>query len=250
MSGGIVLEGRREEEVIETQVDHVLARIGEACERSGRAFNAVRLLAATKHQPHELVEAFVSCMRARGCLPCIGENYVKEARARCAAISRPSEIHLIGHLQSNKARDAVQCCDVIETVDSRRIAQLIAQQAAKLTKRQRIFIQVNISQDVAKSGVSPGDLIPLIDLIEQECPSLALEGLMTITAEHPDPEGARHDFVAMRRLWDQAQQRVQRMLELSMGMSADYAVAIEEGATVVRVGSAIFGSRPSPSTVR
>ena len=163
----------------------------------------------------------------------VGENKVQEARDKKPLVRGSARWHLIGHLQSNKAKDAVKLFDVIETIDSADLAAKVARAAGAAGKRQEVLLQVNIGREPQKSGAEPDDAESLaLEIRRME--TLRLRGLMAIP-----PEGeSRPHFRALRELRDRL-----GLEALSMGMSADYEAAIEEGATIVRVGSAIFGSR-------
>ena len=179
-----------------------------------------------------------------------GENYVQEFKQKRADLPTTIDCHLIGHLQRNKARDAVRLFSVIESVDSAGLLRELQKEAAREEKLQQIFLQVNVSQDQAKRGFMVADVAALIEQEIPQATNLKLCGLMTITALYDEAEKARPDFHALRALRDElvGSEALRRAigrdsLELSMGMSSDYEIAIEEGATVVRVGSAIFGAR-------
>jgi hypothetical protein len=193
--------------------------------------------------------------RALGQRVLFGENYVREVKEKKTALDlipeKYDELHLQGPLQSNKVRDAVMLFDLIQSVHSLKVLKLIATEAARIGKRQRIMLQVNISNDPAKSGFTEESIIEGITSASQHSESLVLEGLMTITAFFEDPEEARGDFARMSRLRERliasgcGAHFSHGAIKLSMGMSADFSVAIEEGADIVRVGTALFGERSS-----
>jgi pyridoxal phosphate enzyme (YggS family) len=173
----------------------------------------------------------------------VGENYLQEARDKIAALGRQVSWHLVGHLQSNKAKGAVELFDLIHAVDRLKLARALDAAAARLGKVQDILIQVNQGGEATKSGVEPAVAADLLQEVAR-LPHLRVLGLMTMPPWFPDPEAARPYFRALRELRDRLRDLSGLPLaELSMGMSGDFAVAIEEGATLVRVGTAIFGPR-------
>ena len=209
----------------------VRARIAAACVRAGRDPAEVTLVAVTKVFPADYVEHAIAAGIAD-----IGENRVQEAREKKPLVRGGARWHLIGHLQSNKAKDAVRLFDVIQTVDSLDLAQKIARAAEAAGKRQEVLLQVNIGNEEQKSGAERADVPALVEVL-RGIDALDLRGLMAIP-----PVGAADDarryFRELRALRDRV-----GVEQLSMGMSEDFEVAIEEGATIVRVGRAIFGSR-------
>ena len=205
----------------------VRARIRAAAERVGRDPATVRLIGASKTVEAARLESFVQAG-----LVDLGENRVQEAEAKAGLTG--VTWHLIGHLQSNKARKAVALFEWIHSVDSPRLADALDRIAGELGRRPRVLVEVNTSGEASKHGVPPGDARGLVDYV-RGLPHLSLEGLMTIGPLAGDPRGA---FRALRELAVES-----TLNELSMGMSGDFEVAIEEGATMVRVGSALFGAR-------
>jgi pyridoxal phosphate enzyme (YggS family) len=174
-----------------------------------------------------------------------GENYLQEARDKIAALGRQVSWHLVGHLQSNKARGAVELFDLIHAVDRIKLARALDAAAARLGQIQDVLIQVNQEGEATKSGVSPEAAPELLKEVAR-LPHLQVLGLMTMPPWFPDPEAARPYFRALRELRDRLRDLSGLPLtELSMGMSGDFAVAAEEGSTLVRVGTAIFGQRGS-----
>lgn len=210
----------------------VRQRIAEACARSGRAPSEVTLVAVTKVFPADAVEQAI----AAGVTD-IGENRVQEARDKKPLVRGSARWHLIGHLQSNKAKDAVKLFDVVQTVDSVDLAEKLARAALAAGKRQEILLQVNIGREEQKSGADPRDVESLAKEL-RAIDGVELRGLMTIPPIG-EVEQTRGYFREMRAL-----REALGLAELSMGMSEDFEAAIEEGATIVRVGRAIFGSRP------
>lgn len=176
----------------------------------------------------------------------LGENYVQEARDKFKALVQyPVSWHFIGHLQSNKAKYAVRLFDLIHSVDSLKLARELDKQAAKVDKIQQILVQVNISAEDTKSGISPDEAPRLIEEIGR-LKNLAVKGLMTMPPYFYQPEKVQPFFADLRKLRDQIKEQSPRNVsldELSMGMTGDFEVAIKEGATLVRIGTAIFGER-------
>ena len=218
----------------------IRARIEAACRRANRAVDEVRLVAVSKSVPAERLRAAV----ASG-IGVFGENRVQEAAGKVGLV--PGAIwHLIGPLQSNKARRAIETFQTIQTVDSLDLAVRLDRLAGALRPGGRlpVLLQANVDDDPAKAGFDPivlrSALPGLLDLR-----NLRLDGLMTVGRAARDPEAARPTFVALRRLRDDLRVDAPSLgPELSMGMSADFEIAIEEGATIVRIGRALFGARP------
>lgn len=212
-------------------VAHVRERIAAACARAGRSASSVTLVAVTKTFPASYVEeAFAAGITD------VGENRVQEARDKKPLVAGGGRWHLIGHLQSNKAKDAVKLFDVIQSVDSLALAEKIARAAESIGKRQDVLLQVNVGDEEQKSGAPIADVESLVESVAA-MPALNLRGLMAIP-----PLGAPEETRRYFRLLREWRDRI-GVEELSMGMSEDFEVAIEEGATIVRVGRAIFGSR-------
>ena len=214
----------------------VRERIARAAARVGRPAEEILLVAVTKTLPVEPIEEVIA---AGACH--IGENYVQEARAKHDRIPVPITWHLIGHLQSNKAGQAAQFFDVIHTVDSLRLAQHLSRHASQLGRVIQVLVEVNVSGESTKFGVAPAAARPLLEGMVG-LPGICPSGLMGMAPFASDPEQARPYFAQLRALWEDLPAECRR--HLSMGMSGDFEVAVEEGATMVRVGTAIFGSRP------
>ncbi len=172
----------------------------------------------------------------------IGENRVQEAAEKFQTLNREVTRHLIGHLQTNKVKAAVKLFDVIQSVDSQHLAAALDKAAAQLDKVQDILIQVNLAREPQKSGVLPEDLNALISFVE-DSKNLRLRGLMMIAPNFPDVEECRPLFKKMRNLFDELKTSLKHFDFLSMGMTHDYKVAVEEGANLIRIGTAIFGER-------
>jgi pyridoxal phosphate enzyme (YggS family) len=222
--------------------------IAQSCRRSGRAESEVALMAVSKMHPLEVIlEAYAAGQRL------FGENRVQEFQEKSqhlAALDQPlhdAKFHLIGPLQSNKTAKAAELFDAIDAVDSLKIAQRLNTAAAALSKKLPILIEVKLSHEESKHGLVPAELPALLDAIEP-LDSITVAGLMTVPPWSEDAEAARPYFRELRRLRDQSQQAHPSVTELSIGMSNDFAVAIEEGSTCVRVGTALFGKRTPANT--
>jgi len=223
---------------ITQRLEEVRAAIDAAAQRAGRDAGSVRLVAVSKTVDLSLIQAAVDAGQ-----DLFGENYLQEARDKVAVLGRQVSWHLVGSLQSNKARGAVELFDLIHTVDRLKLARALDAAAARLGKVQDVLIQVNQGGEATKSGVGPSAAPALLQEVAR-LPHLKVLGLMTMPPWFPDPEAARPYFQALRELRDHLRGLTGLPLtELSMGMSGDFAVAVEEGSTLVRVGTAIFGSR-------
>ncbi len=221
--------------------EHVRERVADSAKKSGRAAESVRLLAVSKYQPIEKIRA----LAAHGHKD-FGENYVQEALTKQEQLQELSLYwHFIGHLQSNKAKYVTGKYDLIHTVDSEKLAQSLQKSANKLNKRQKVLIQINVGNEPQKAGVAEDDAPGLVESL-LKMPGLALEGLMCIPPFFDAPEAARPYFAGLRALRDRLEAELGVSLpQLSMGMSGDLEYAVAEGATIVRVGTDIFGSRPA-----
>jgi pyridoxal phosphate enzyme (YggS family) len=228
---------------IADNVARVRERIAAACARAGRSPNDVRLMAVSKTHPASAIrEAFAAGVTL------FGENRVQEFAEKAAEFNETdAEFHLIGHLQSNKAAKAAELFSAVDSVDSLKLAERLNGAAEKLGKNLAVLLEVNVGGEEAKSGFAP-DSEELRTLLARanDLRRLQIRGLMTIPPHTEDPNGARPYFQTLRALRDRlAKDFANATLgELSMGMSHDYEVAIEEGSTCVRVGTAIFGERP------
>ena len=222
-------------------VARVRERIAAACARSGRDPAAVRILAVSKTQPAAAVdEALAAGVDA------VGENRVQEAAAKRPLVVRPAAWHLVGPLQRNKARSALDLFDLIETVDRVELADRLEALLAEGGRELPVFLEVNVGGETQKSGVAPDSLPALAGHVARRCPHLRLRGLMTVPPYDPDPERSRPIFAALRCQGETVAAACGLPpLELSMGMSEDFAVAVEEGATWVRLGRVLFGERRS-----
>lgn len=194
----------------------------------------VTLVAVTKNRGIDLVKEVIDCG-----IKNIGENRIQEAAEKFPLIDREVTKHLIGHLQTNKAKQAVKMFDLIHSVDSEHLATAIDKAAESFGKIQNILIQVNLAKENSKSGIYEEDLQSLIDKVNA-LPNLRLRGLMLIAPNYEDVEKCRPLFRGMRKIFDELRGKRQNFDFLSMGMSHDYNIAVEEGANVVRIGTAIF----------
>ncbi len=221
------------------------ARLDRAAEKAGRDPGTVRLLAVSKtFEAARVREAIDAGHRS------FGENRVQEAAAKIPELSAPGapplDWHLVGQLQRNKARTAVELFDWIHSVDRASLARALEGHAAALGRRPRVLIQVNVDQEPQKGGVAPAELADLVAEIDA-LPHLRLEGLMAIPLPRSDPEALRPAFARLRELLEELNRARERELtELSMGMSADFEVAVAEGASWVRIGTGVFGERDKP----
>ena len=217
----------------------VQARIAAACGRSGRDPAEVTLLAVSKNHPADAVAEAVGLG-----LTTFGENRVQEAKAKIPLSPSRARWHFIGHLQSNKARDAVALFGTIESVDSLALAEEINKWAGQSAKTVPVLLEVNVAGEATKFGFTPDRLLAELERINA-LPKIEIHGLMTIAPWSPEPERARSVFRGLRELNESCGKILGAPLtQLSMGMSGDFEVAIEEGATLVRVGTALFGERP------
>ena len=229
------------ESTVKANIERVRSAIAGAALRAGRKASDVRLMAVTKtvddDRIMEAIEAGVDI---------IGESYVQEAKRKIEKMGRTIEWHMIGYLQSNKAKYAVKLFDMIHSVGRMDLAVELDRRAGTADLAMKILIEVNMSGEKTKSGVSYKEAMQLVkDISSLE--NLSIQGLMTMAPWFDNPEDARPYFAALRELRDRIiDENIDRveMRELSMGMSGDYEVAVEEGATIVRVGRSIFGERP------
>jgi pyridoxal phosphate enzyme (YggS family) len=226
--------------LLKEQIDIIRQRIAEAARASGRPASAVRLMAVSKTVDDRRIMQAIDAG-----VDMIGENYVQEARRKIELMGKSVEWHLIGHLQTNKAKYAVRLFDMIHSLDRIELAHELDKRSRMAGVVTKVLVEVNISGEETKRGVPHRDALPLI-LEVSALENISVQGLMTMPPWFDDPEEARPFFVALRELKERVEAknfpRV-RMQELSMGMSQDYQVAVEEGATIVRIGRSIFGER-------
>ena len=222
----------------------VQRRIEGACARAGREPRSVSVVAVTKSHPPEVVNE-----AAKLGLTLFGENKVQEAKAKIPLCSGKVRWHMIGHLQTNKCRDAVELFEMIQTIDSLHLAQEINKRAEQAAKRIPILLEVNIAGEAQKFGYRPEQLLAELGQINS-LSRLELQGLMTVPPWTSEPEKVRPVFRRLKQLKEQCEQVLAAPLpHLSMGMTGDFEVAIEEGATMVRIGTALFGLRRGAKTV-
>lgn len=225
---------------IAANIEKIRQRIAAACARCGREPRSVALMAVTKTVPAERILQAVDAG-----ITLLGENYVQEAREKHELLGGRACMHLIGHLQTNKAKYAVRLFDCVHSVDRLELAQELNKRAKAVNRALDILIEVNVSGEETKNGVSPAQVRELIGRVAG-LENLSVRGLMTMAPYSDDPETSRPYFQALRNLRDDiARERIPgvQMEELSMGMTDDFEVAIEEGSTIVRIGRAIFGAR-------
>ena len=218
----------------------VRERMAEAAIRSGRRPDSVKLVGVTKTVDVDRIKEAVSAG-----LQILGENYVQEARDKIRELGSPVSWHFVGRLQTNKAKYAVKLFDLIQTVDSFRLAKELNRRAQPLGRTISIIIQVNLASEASKGGVNPSECLSLIKQVAT-LENIQIRGLMTMPPFFDQPEIARPYFAQLRKMSQEiaeAQVPGIEMDELSMGMSGDFETAIEEGATLIRVGTAIFGER-------
>jgi pyridoxal phosphate enzyme (YggS family) len=227
-------------EYIRKNVLAVREAIEKATRRAGRRPEEIRLVAASKTVDVERIRS-----AAEAGITVFGENYVQEAMRKREAIEQPVSWHFIGHLQKNKAKYAVEFFDMIHSIDSVALAEELNKRASRVERSMEVLVEVNLSGELTKSGVNEAEINPLIREIKG-LSHLLFRGLMTMPPFFDDPEESRPYFIRLRRLAERivSEELHPGPLDLSMGMSNDFLVAIEEGATLVRVGTAIFGPRP------
>jgi pyridoxal phosphate enzyme (YggS family) len=219
-------------------LETIRQRIRAACERSGRNPDSVKLLAVSKTHPPETIKAAADCGQIF-----FGENKIQEAKAKIPLCPGKLRWHFIGHLQSNKCRDAVELFEMIQSVDSLSLAHEINKRAEQAARRMPVLIEVNVAGETSKFGYQPERLLAELKAINA-LPRLEVRGLMTVPPWSPEAEDSRPHFRRLRELKGRAEAVLGAPLpHLSMGMSGDFEIAIEEGATIVRVGTALFGPR-------
>ena len=235
---------------LETRLRAIRDRIGEAAAYANRTPDEIHLVAVSKTVPVEVLrDAYALGLRV------FGENRVQEAQEKIAALALPDiRWELIGHLQTNKANRAAELFARVQSVDSLRLAEALSTRALALGKTLPILLEVNVAGEASKSGFAPEETLAAARVIA-DLPGLRPEGLMTIAPLVDDPEGVRPVFRALRELRDQLREAVPLASgsgwpELSMGMSDDFAVAIEEGATLIRLGRVLFGARSAAPGVQ
>lgn len=217
-------------------------RMAAAAARAGRDPAGIRLMAVSKTVEPERIRQAIDAG-----IGLLGENYVQEAREKIPAVGQAVQWHMIGHLQTNKVKYVVTLFDWIHSVDRLELAQELSRRAGQHGRVLNVLIEVNVSGEASKNGARPADVLELARQVAA-LPNLSVRGLMTMPPYSDDPENSRPYFVALRRLRDELAAAALpgvAMAELSMGMTDDFEVGIEEGATIIRVGRAIFGERRS-----
>jgi pyridoxal phosphate enzyme (YggS family) len=221
-------------------LDSIQQRIRAACDRAGRPSESVTLLAVTKGQPPDVVNE-----AGRLGLAFFGENKIQEAKAKIPLCAGKLRWHFIGHLQTNKCRDAVELFEMIQSVDSLYVAQEISKRTDQAGKTMPILLEVNLAGEASKFGYRPDAVLAELNELNA-LPRLEVHGLMTVPPWTANAENVRPVFRQLRMLKERAEQMLGAPLpHLSMGMTGDFEVAIEEGATMVRIGTALFGPRKS-----
>lgn len=213
-------------------------QIRDACERSGRDIHSVLLLAVSKTHPAEAIQSAVGAGQIF-----FGESKVQEAKAKIPLCPGKARWHFIGHLQSNKVRDAVELFEMIQSVDSLNLAREISKRSEQAAKTMPVLLEVNVAGEGSKFGYQPEQLLADLEIINA-LPKIEIHGLMAIPPYATDVEKSRPYFHRLRELKERAEAVLGAPLpHLSMGMSGDFETAIEEGATIVRIGTALFGPR-------
>lgn len=223
-------------------LEHIRSTLRATAQRCGREPQQVKLVAVSKRMPAAMVTEAHQCGQML-----FGENYLQDAEEKISQLPSALHWHFIGHLQSNKAKAAAALFQMIETVDRLKIAQTLNHHAGLLGKKLDVLVQVNVGRESQKSGVLPEHAYDLLQAM-QALTNLRVCGLMTMPPSEPEPEASRPWFQALKKLSQELARKNcfydNTAVELSMGMSGDFQVAIEEGATLIRVGTAIFGRRP------
>jgi len=234
-----------------TRFGAVEEQVRTACLAAHRPRSEVTIVGVTKEQPAESIGAWRAWCEARGEVPHVGESYVQELRAKAPLLSS-AVVHYIGRLQRNKVLDAVRFASIIESVHSAELANAIDAAAARLAVRPVILLQVNISGDEQKAGFSPAGISAQAVALARQLGHVEIGGVMTITRYYEDREKVRPDFERLAALAHEVEGALRRegvssgkRFEISMGMSQDFDLAIKAGATLVRIGTALFGERPA-----
>ncbi len=225
---------------VRENIQSVQDRIASTAQRVGRESDSITLIAISKTKPVSLIVEAIDAG-----ITDIGENRVQEAKGKRSQVDRPVSWHLVGHLQTNKVKQALKIFDLIHSVDSIRLLAEIERQSCRLNRRTDVLVEVNTSGEESKYGLQPNEVLSFMESAS-EYSHVRLKGLMTVGEFMPNPEEVRPSFTLLRSLKEtidsQGYQNVE-MKYLSMGMTNDFEVAIEEGANMVRIGSAIFGER-------
>jgi hypothetical protein len=225
---------------LEENIKNIWSRIEKAAEKTGKSKEDIKLVAVTKTVEVERIKEAIN----RG-IQIIGENRVQEAESKFDQITEKVEKHLVGHLQTNKAKKAVELFDFIQSVDSQRIAQEISRRASQMDKVMEVLVEINTSGEQTKFGIDPDGALSFIKSIS-DLEGIKIKGLMTIGLFSDNPEHTRPCFKRLKAIFDQMKSECIPNVEmkyLSMGMTSDFEVAIQEGSNMVRVGTGIFGPR-------
>ena len=225
---------------IEENIKDVWSRIEKTGEKADKGKEDIKLVVVTKTVEPARIKEAINCG-----IQIIGENRVQEAESKFGQITEKVERHLVGHLQTNKAKKAVELFDFIQSVDSLRIAEEISRRASQRGEVMSVLVEVNTSGEETKFGIEPDQVLPLLQSISP-LEGIKIKGLMTIGLFSDDPEDTRPCFKKLKAIFDQLKEESipnVEMTYLSMGMTSDFEVAIEEGSNMVRVGTAIFGPR-------
>jgi len=242
-SGSAILDNQENGMQIKERFAEVMDRVENAAQKSGRSMQEVTVIAVSKTHPIETVQEAIECGICH-----FAENRIQEAEEKIPQQKIPGVTwHLVGHLQRNKARNAIQLFDRFHALDSKRLARRLQKQLAKENvEKFPAYVQVNTSGEESKYGIEPEELESLLGVVSDECPLLKVEGLMTVAPFTDDETVLRKTFAALRNLMEKTDDTGYHNVELrdlSMGMTNDYEIAIEEGATHLRIGRAIFGER-------
>jgi pyridoxal phosphate enzyme (YggS family) len=225
---------------VEENIRNIWSRIEKAAEKTGRDKEDIKLVAVTKTVEVERIKEAIKCG-----IETIGENRVQEAESKFVQITEKVEKHLVGHLQTNKAKKAVELFDFIQSVDSQHIAQEISRRASQMGKVMEVLVEINTSGEKTKFGIDPHEVLPLIKSISN-LEGIRIKGLMTIGLFSDNPEDTRPCFKKLKTIFDQMKRESLpnvEMKHLSMGMTNDFETAIQEGSNMVRIGTGIFGPR-------
>jgi len=225
---------------MEENIKNIWSRIEKAAEKTGKNKEDIKLVAVTKTVEVERIKEAINCG-----MQIIGENRVQEAESKFDQITAKVEKHLVGHLQTNKAKKAVELFDFIQSVDSQRIAQEISRRASQMGKVIEVLVEINTSGEETKFGIDPPQALSFIKSIS-DLEGIKIKGLMTIGLFSDNPEDTRPCFKKLKAIFDQMKKEEIPNVEmkyLSMGMTSDFEVAIQEGSNMVRIGTAIFGPR-------
>ena len=225
---------------VRENIQSVQDRIASAAQRVGRDASSITLVAISKTKPVNLIVEAIDAGIAH-----IGENRVQEAKSKYSQVNRHVEWHLVGHLQTNKVKQALQMFHLIHSVDSLRLLVEINRRSSQLNRQTEVLVEVNTSGEESKYGLQPNEVPTFIETA-LECTHVRIRGLMTVGKFLPDPEEVRPSFALLRKIKETIDNQEYPNIHieyLSMGMTNDFEVAIEEGANMVRIGSAIFGER-------